>query len=161
MARLVAVADGDKTYAGYDGGPARGGTGRWRVGQVGEWSADYPPPMAKRDPSTGMIWTGWLEECEDIARKDDGTLVCLKSKKVMVRPPTPEELRAKPRQYYVVGDTMRPLDMVETVTPEAEARAENGPPPLRETLTPSKRSRQPRPANAPPHAGRPSDNPVG
>lgn len=160
--RFVAVADGDRAYAGYDGGPARGGKGRWRTGEVGEWSSDYPPPLAKRDPGTGLIWTGWLEAVEDVARKDDGTLVSLKSTKVFEEPPTPEQ--RTPTHFRPIGDTMRPVqhEVGREPTPDAVTRAEKGPKPIKDTLTPRKKgSRMPVASNAPPHAGRPMDQPVG
>lgn len=79
---FVGVCDGDQSYAGYDGGPGKGGRGRWRVGQVGTWTANYSPPMARRNPDDGLVWRGWLEVVTQSARNTDGSLTCLSSEKI-------------------------------------------------------------------------------
>jgi|GEM_PF-5691688 len=78
---FVAVSDNDGVYAGEDGGPGRGGIGRWRVGRVGTWESSSPPNMAKRDPESGLIHSGWLEVVTQTVTTDTGVLKCVTSEK--------------------------------------------------------------------------------
>lgn len=124
---FVAVSDSDATYSGYDGGPQRGGKGRWRKGEVGPWTADYRIPLAKRDPDHGMIWKGWLERVTETARKPDGTLECLKSEAIFERQGAVEQ--RTPAHFVNTGDA-----------PSASAtdHASNGGTSIKDVLAPNK-----------------------
>lgn len=82
---FVAVTDRDGNYAGEDGGPQRGGIGRWRKGRVGVWTADFAPPLAKRNPADGLIHAGWLEVVTESA-VENGVRICIESEKIYTEP---------------------------------------------------------------------------
>ncbi len=90
----VAVSDRDGGYAGEDGGPAYGGKGRWRIGEVGEWTSDRTLPVAQRDPKTGLIWSGWLEEVEE-SHVENGAIKCDRSTKHYRKQETATHRRAR------------------------------------------------------------------
>ena len=133
---FVAVSDSDATYAGYDGGPQRGGKGRWKKGDVGPWQADYRVPLAKRNPDDGLIWKGWLEKVVETARRPDGSLECLKSEPIFERMPTPEQ-RTQKHFAEATAESERQANAQE---PSASAtdRAANGGTSIKDVLTPNK-----------------------
>jgi hypothetical protein len=85
---FVAVTERDDNYAGEDGGPQRGGIGRWRKGLVREWTANFPPPLAKRNPEDGLIHSGWLEVVKE-SILENGKRVCVESEKIYAEPRRP------------------------------------------------------------------------
>lgn len=141
---FVAVADHDGLYAGEDGGPAKGGIGRWRVGQVGPWTSSAVLPLAYRDPATGLVHSGWLEVAEQTQAGPNGTLVCTKSQKRFSIPRKPGQRAAA---------VAREAGMAEPSL-EAVARAEGGPTDMTEALKPLQQRKRGRPPKA---AGRPMD----
>ena len=158
----VAVADDDRVYAGEDGGPAYNGKGRWRVGEVGEWTSNRILPIAHRDPDTGMIHRGWLEEAE-VTYIENSRVKCSKSTKHYETPETLEERRARLKR----GGNKEPR-MVTVAEPSdaAAAQAEHGGRSVEEQLSggKSKGKNKVRPANPLDHAltsQRRSDQPVG
>lgn len=139
---FVAVTDSDATYAGYDGGPQRGGKGRWKAGEVGQWTADYPPPLAYRDPDDGMIWRGWLEVCTQTTLQD-GVVKCLDSQKRFRAAPRKEARSEKHREVAPRGS--------DTPTPAAEHRARSGGESIKDVMDPYGKKggrRRPGPAEA-------------
>lgn len=150
----VAVSDSDKAYAGYDGGEQTGGIGRWRVGMVRPWTAKGSVPLARRDPKTGLIRSGYLEEVITSRTKDDGTVVAVQTKQVFET--ASEQAR---RLKSVRAESEEPES--ETVTASAKARATNGAAPLQDTLKGGRKGKG-RPASPDKVLqGRALDNPVG
>lgn len=112
---FVAVSDRGGEVAGEDGGPRTGGKGMWYVGQVAEWTADAPPPIALRDPNTGLIWKGYLQPVL-ATRVENGRLVATSSTSYfVVNPAAPVR-----KQNAVAMEGAKPSDAAVT-------RASHGP----------------------------------
>jgi len=129
----VAVSDSDNTYAGYDGGPQKGGRGRWKKDYVGPWMSSGRVPLAVRNPDDGLIWRGYLELVTAHRTKDDGSIVCITSEKVYEHPP---KFESRSKAHFAAA----PVAETRPATPSAEAieRASNGATPIDEVLAPSK-----------------------
>ncbi len=158
----VAVSESDKPYAGYDGGEQTGGRGRWRVGFVGTWTAKGAVPLARRDPKTGLIRSGYLEEVITSRVKDDGTVVAVQTKQVFE---TQKQMIARLREAQGTaapeGASRDVPEESETVLPAAASRAKHGAGPIKETLQ-GKKGGKGKPASPDKVLqGRVSDNPVG
>jgi len=127
---FVAVCDDMRAYAGEDGGPQHGGKGRWRVGEVGPWTADSRVPLAHRNPEDGLIWKGWLEVCT-ATRTDNGRLVAVASEKVFTEP-TVSDQRAR-RTAEKEG---KMLPKKKAPSAKATKRATQGAPSMADALKP-------------------------
>lgn len=163
---FVAVNDGIQVYAGDDGGPAKGGKGRWRVGEVGPWTAVSAPPIAHRNPEDGLIWKGWLEEVETTRLDASGNTICVKSKKVFSEP-----LAMAQRSTARAAKAGQMIPKPKKPSAKAQKRATLGAAPMADALKPvNQRAEQLADAgipvdtggDAPPAApARASDRPVG
>lgn len=153
----VAVSDSDKPYAGYDGGEQTGGRGRWRVGFVGPWTAKGPPPIARRDPKTGLIRSGYLEEVVTSRQKDDGTVVAVQTKQVFE---TAVQMARRLKQAQQAVTEVEEAALAE-VTDAAKARAKDGGLSVSDTLKGGKRKGGKPSSPDKVLQGRASDNPVG
>lgn len=127
---FVAVCDDLRVYAGEDGGPQHGGKGRWRVGEVGPWTADSRVPLAHRNPDDGLIWKGWLEVCT-ATRSENGRLVSVSSEKVWTEPVVADQ-RAR-RKAEKEG---KMLPQKKAPTAKAKRRATLGAPQMADQLKP-------------------------
>lgn len=151
----VAVSDSDRAYAGHDGGAQTGGQGRWRVGQVGPWTAKLAVPLARRDPDSGLIRSGYLEEVLESRTKDDGTVVATRTQQLFETREEQQARIAAAREGQSVAGSRA------TASPRASARALNGGASVDAVLSGGK-SKKGKPASADKVLqGRVSDQPVG
>lgn len=156
---FVAVSDRDGNYAGEDGGPQRGGIGRWRKGRVGVWTSNFPPPLAKRNPADGLIHAGWLEVVKESA-VENGVRVCIESEKIFTEP------RQLMKRLVEAGNALGMADPTEP-SERAVARATGGAGSMTDALLPpaqaaaKARNKGRNAGGAPMPVGRASDATVG
>jgi hypothetical protein len=143
---FVAVSESAAEYAGNDGGPIRGGRGLWAKGVVGQWTANFAPPIALRDPASGLIWKGYLEPVTRYSYGLNGAIVCNESQKFYAEPMSASDT-PKPEP--------KPLK-VSAPTEKAAKRAKNSPADLGASL-----KQQPTSPLARSASGRASDAAVG
>jgi len=141
---FVAVCDGLQVYAGDDGGPQHGGKGRWKVGEVGRWTADRRVPIANRNPDDGLIWKGWLEPVTQHSVNASGQLVALASEQIFSEPPIAEQ-RARARAEA----EGKLIPKVKAPSAKAKRRAQGGAAPMQDALKPISQQKVVRSAGIP------------